>query len=195
MGSFIILIPFGLYFFFIMSGLFLGIAISYIVCSINFFKNLNYNQKSFSEIKSNSKTLIHNFGVDFLTYAPRFIDKLIIFPIFGLTNLGVYQLNIQILFGLEILPLALHSFLLSEVSSGKKQSKINYFIVLASIIISIAAIFIGPIFVNELFPEYSSGIVSLQILMISIIPLTINYIISAKTTGKRINSSRIFCSC
>ena len=46
-------------------------------------------------------------------------------PLLGFTSLGIYQFNIQILFGLELIPIAIHSFLLSEESSGKKHKKID----------------------------------------------------------------------
>ena len=183
-GIFIISIPFPLYFILDISGLLLGISISYIICSIDFFKFLSLKRNIFAELKTNSKTLIHNFGVDFSIRAPRFIDKLIIFPILGFTNLGIYQLNVQILFGLEILPLALHSFLLSEESSGKKHNKINYLIILSSVVIAFLAIFISPFFINEFFQKYSLGIPSLQILVIAIIPLTISSILNAKLQSK-----------
>ena len=46
------------------------------------------------------------------------------------------------------------------------------------------AILISPFFINEFFQKYSSGIPSLQILMIAIIPLTISSILNAKLQSK-----------
>lgn len=183
-GFLIISIPIGFYFLFELNGILLGMSLSYLICSIDFFKNISLKQNMIYEIKKNFKTLMHNFGVDFSIRAPRFIDKLIIFPILGFTNLGIYQLNIQILFGLEILPLALHSFLLSEESSGKKHNKINYLIIISSVVIALLAILISPFFIDEFFPKYSSGIPSLQILIIAIIPLTMSSILNAKLQSK-----------
>ena len=183
-GILIITIPIGLYFIMDLPGILLGMAISYLICSYSFFQKLSLKQNFSNDIKNNFSVLLHNFGVDFSTRAPRFVDKLVVLPILGSTNLGIYQLNIQILFGLEILPLALHSFLLSEETSGKKHSKISYLVVFFSIIIAIAGIFVGPLFIEEFFPKYSNGIPSLQILIISIIPLTISAIFSAKLQAK-----------
>jgi len=119
-GALIISIPIGFYFIMDISGILLGMAISFLVCSFHFFRTVSFKKKILQDIKNNFTILLHNFGVDFSTRAPRFVDKLVVFPILGLTNLGIYQLNIQILFGLELLPIALHSFLLSEETSGKK---------------------------------------------------------------------------
>lgn len=183
-GIFIISIPIGFYFILEIPGILLGMAISYLLCSFNFFKTLSFKDKILSNIRNNSKVLIHNFGVDFSIHAPKFVDKLVVFPILGFTSLGIYQLNMQILFGLEMLPIALHSFLLSEESSGATHNKIGYLIILASVIVAILAIIIGPFFIEELFPKYSEGIPSLQILIISIVPLTISAILNAKLQAK-----------
>ena len=91
-----------------------------------------------------------------------------------------FLLNIQILFGLEILPIALRSCLLSEESNKNKPKKIISIVIFASIFIAILSAFIGPYFIDEFFPKYTEGKTSLQILVFSIIPLTISAIISAK---------------
>jgi len=67
---------------------------------------------------------------------------------------------------------------------GKKHNKISYLVILVSIIVAILTIIIGPFFIEELFPKYSDGIPSLQILIISIIPLTISAIFYAKLQAK-----------
>ena len=176
----IISIPVGLFFILDITGILLGMAISYLLCSFNFLKTISFKQNFFEDIKNNFKVLLHNFGVEFSTYAPRFVDKLLILPILGSTTLGIYQLNIQILFALEILPIALHSFLLSEESNKNKHKKIISIVIFASIFIAILSAFIGPFFIDEFFPKYAEGKTSLQILVFSIIPLTISAIISAK---------------
>ena len=183
-GVLLISIPIGFYFIMDISGILLGMAIGYLLCSFHFFRTISFKGKILQNVKSNFTILLHNFGVDFSTYGPRFVDKLVVFPILGSTTLGIYQLNMQLLFGLEVLPLALHSFLLSEEANGVKHNKIIHLVILTSVIIAILAIFIGPFFIGEFFPKYSEGITSLQILIISIIPLTISAIIAAKLQAK-----------
>ena len=103
---------------------------------------------------------------------------------FGFWIVGVYQLNLQILFGLEALPVILHTYLLSEESSGKQHKKLSMFVVSISIAVALVAIVVSPFFVEELFPKYVEGVNSLQILVISIIPLTISSIYTAKLQAK-----------
>ena len=52
--------------------------------------------------------------------------------------------------------------------------------ILVSILIAISIIILSPIVVEQIFPNYSEGIFSLQILVISIIPVSLSLIITAK---------------
>lgn len=179
-GVFVITIPFLLYFVLEVPGILLGMAISYLLCSLHFFRFLQFKTISFKLIGKRYKVLVHNFGVDVSIHATKFVDKLVIVPILGFASVGIYQLNIQILFGLEMLPIALHSFLLSEESSGKRHKKVGYLAVLASAIIALLVIIFSPFFINEFYPKYSEGIFSLQILILSLVPLSIGAILNAK---------------
>ena len=74
--------------------------------------------------------------------------------------------------------------MLSEESSGKKHKKISYFVILSSVLISIAIIIFAPLIVEQIFPKYSEGIFGLQILVISLVPISISSIITAKMQAK-----------
>lgn len=183
-GGLMIIIPIILYFQFDIAGILIGMAISYFVCSTDFLRMIKIKIQSFNHIKKNYKVIIHNFGIDASTILSRRIDKLIIAPLMGFTFLGLYQFNLQILFGLEIIPIALHQFLLSEESRGQKHKKIILGIFGFSVLITILVILFSPFIVEQLFPKYSDGITSLQILIVSIIPLTLGAIFSAKLQAR-----------
>ena len=176
----LIVIPVSLFFVWDISGILIGMTISYFICSLDFLRKIKFQINSFNEIKNNFSVIIHNFGADLSTNLSRRIDKLLIAPLLGFTSLGIYQFNIQILFGLELIPIAIHSFLLSEESSGKKYKKIEYYAILMSIIISLIIFFIAPSVIENILPEYSEGIPSLQLLVLTLIPLSIMAILNAK---------------
>ena len=136
-GILIITLPILFYFILEIPGIVLGMSISYLICSFNFLKFSSFRQNIFQNFGIHPKILLHNFGVDLSIHAPKFVDKLIVFPILGYSMTGIYQLNMQILFGLEMLPIALHSFLLSEESNQQKQNKIILLAISLSIFISI----------------------------------------------------------
>ncbi len=183
-GILVIILPITFYFLLEIPGIIIGISISYLLCSFHFLKLSSFSKNIFYSFGIKPKILLHNFGVDISTYAPRFVDKLVVFPILGYSATGIYQLNIQILFGLEMFPIALQSFLLSEESSTTKQNKTIFLVITASIVVAFGSFIIGPLFIEEFFSEYSEGIQSLQILTISIIPLTISAVLYAKLQSK-----------
>ncbi len=188
-GLLIIIIPIVGYYFFQLEGVLLGMSLAYLIPSLNFFQNISFGKNFIQKIRINLKIFLHNFGVDASTNLVKFIDKLIIAPIAGFAILGIYQLNLQILIGLEMIPIALHSYLLSEESSGKKHAKTSLLVILFSIILVISLIFLAPFIIPEFFPKYKEGIDSLQILVISLIPLTISSILNAKLQA--INSPKV----
>ena len=66
----------------------------------------------------------------------------------------------------------------------RKQNKTIFIVIIVSIAVAIGSIVIAPIFIEELFPKYSAGIPSLQIIIFSIIPLTISAVLNAKLQAK-----------
>jgi len=181
-SSVIVIIPLLLYFVFEIQGIVLGMIISNFLASIPFLNNLKI--KSIRGLKNYYKVIIHNFGVDANVALPVMVDKLLIAPLFGFFIVGIYQFNLQILLALSVLPGILYSFLLSEESSGKSHRKISYLVISGSIGVVIAVIFFAPIFVDEFFPRYTDGIFSLQILVVSLIPLSFTSIFNAKLMAR-----------
>jgi len=169
-----------LYFLLDIPGILLGMAIGNIIISISFLQTINYKDRTFRLIFDNYKVILNNFGVDASSSLVRSVDRLLVGAFFGFLFTGIFIFNMQILFLLEILPRALYSYLLSEESSGKKHSQIGYLVILISGLIAIGVIILSPIFVEQFFSSYSEGIPALQIIVISIIPISISSIITAK---------------
>ncbi len=157
-------------------------AIANFVASAPFLKILKI--KSIVGLKNSYKVIIHNFGVDASTNLSRLVDKLLIGPLLGFFVLGIFQFNMQILFALEIIPAILYAFLLSEESSGTSHKKIIYLGLFASVILAIVAMVLAPFGVGEFFPKYSEGVLGLQVLVFSIIPLSISAILNAKLQAR-----------
>lgn len=181
----IVVLPLGLYFVFEIPGVLIGMAAGNFVASLDFFKSIKRDVQSFSGLKKNYKVLIHNFGVDASTYLPRIADKLVIVPLFGFISAGLYQFNIQFLFALEMFAIAFHSFLLSEEASGKSQKKVIFIFIPLSVILVLIGIIFAPIFVEQFFPKYFEGVLSLQIMIVSFIPLSISAVFNAKLQAKQ----------
>src|SRR3989338_1045063 len=117
----IITLPFLLYFVLEIPGILLGMSIGNLVASTNFFRTLSLNVNSFRNLKSDYRVIIQNFSVDASSSLSRTADKLFIVPFFGLTSAALYQLNLQIMLAVAILPMSLYSYLLSEESREETQ--------------------------------------------------------------------------
>ena len=175
----IIIIPILLYFFFDVPGVILGLGIGNILGSTTLFKSLSLKIQSFRDVKASSKVLMNNFSVEASSSITRWIDKLLIVPLYGFAFAGLYQFNLQILFALMLLPNSLHVFLLSEKSGGNVSSRISSLTIIATVLLVISVIVLSPYLIDLLFPKYEEGIPSLQILIISLIPLSFTAILNA----------------
>ena len=176
----IIIIPISLYFVFDLPGVILGMAFSNIIVSINWLKSIKRHVFSFKDVKKRYKTLIHNFGLDSSLNLTKVVDKIVTVPLVGFAMTGIYQFNLQILLFMEILPHALHSFLLSEASQENKHKKLIYLALIGSGLVSLMAILFAPLVIELIFPKYQDGVLGLQIMAISLIPLTISAIFNAR---------------
>tara|TARA_B100001750_G_C15507124_1_gene601163 strand:+ start:243 stop:1376 length:1134 start_codon:yes stop_codon:yes gene_type:complete len=179
-----ICLPIVLYFVLDIPGILLGIAISNLIPSYGFFKLIKKKIHKFQELRSNTKVLINNFGVDTSSNLIRFVDKLLIVPLLGFTMAGLYQFNLQILFLLEMLPISMHAFFLSEESSKKSHRKLYTLLMIGSISLVISVIVCSPFLIDSLFPNYSDGILGLQVLIITLIPISISSIFQAKLQAR-----------
>ena len=183
-GVLILIMPYLFYLIWGMEGILLGMTLSFGLAGLDLFKYLKFDYNIISEIKSKYKILVSNYGIDLSIELPRFADKILIAPLFGYTIVGYYQLNLQILFAMEIIPIAFHKFLLAQESKGVFNAKIVYTVILVSVLLTIIGYFLLPYIVPIILPNYESVIPSLQLMIMSIVPITIGWIITAKLQAR-----------
>ena len=100
-------------------------------------------------------------------------DKLIIGSLMGFSFLGSYTLAIQPLAMLQTVPSALMVYLLPKEVQGLKTKKAKFYTIVLSCIMIVLVIIGIPYAIDLFVPEYQESITLMQILMISIIPITI----------------------
>ena len=178
-GLLMIILSLILFQFFEINGIIFGVGITSILLSFYYLRSLS-SLKFPINFKENFKFFLNNFGVDSSMHLTRTIDKIIIAPFLDFNLIGIYQFNLQILLGLEMLPIAFHNFFLSEESNNKKNKKIEIYSILITILIIAIVVILSPIVILNYFSDYSEGIFSLQIMVLSLLPLTIGTILTAK---------------
>ena len=152
-----------------------------------FFKNLSF--RSITGLKNHYKVLVHNFGVQAGATLPFTLDKLLMAPLFGFLIVGIYTFNLQVFMALSVLPVTLNQYLISEESSGVRHRKLSLLVVLSSIVLAGIAITLAPVLVQIFYPQYTEGIESLQVLVITIIPQSVGAVFSSRLLAQE--STRI----
>ena len=135
-------------------GIILGLALSFFPFLFIVIRRIQQKGIDFSVLRSRSGFLMNSYGIDISKSFTGNIDKLIIAPMLGFALLGNYYLGIQFLMLLSILPGIVLQYTLPQDASGTLNSKLKKFTVLISSIFAILGIFIAPIIIPYLFPEY-----------------------------------------
>ena len=157
-------------------GALLGYALSYLPFSYRFFGSLKKFNLDLSVLKSVKSFFYHSYGLGLSKTFVYSSDKLIIMPLFGLTILGEYQLGIQMLTALSIIPLILYNYLLPQHAAGKSDKKrlrtIEVYGIIITVLLTLSMVFLMPLIVVAFFSDFYNSILSNQIVLFAAIPLS-----------------------
>jgi len=165
-----------------------GIIFGYFIATLFILKEisilLNGRKINFSALRSKIFFTTNSFFSRLSTVFFFWGDKAIVGALFGFTLLASYQLAGQYLLLLEGIPRAIMIYLIPQESEGTKNKKIKIFTISVSILIALVSITVIPFVINSILPEYEDAILPIQILSISVIPLTISAIQISQFLGK-----------
>ena len=170
-------------------GIIFGIALSFLPYSFLLYKEFKKTKIDFSILKKRSGFMINNFTLDISGVLHGSFDKIIIAPMLGFTLLGNYQLGIQIIGVMAIIPAMVMTYTLPNDASGKENKLLKKIIIIVSVILVILTIILTPIVLPHIFPEYENAIEIIQIMSLSVIPITIVMTFISKFLGR--GNSRI----
>ena len=178
-----VVLSIGFYYVIGFDGVLLGIAFSSFVYIILIYKGFKESKLDFSLIKTRFGFMVNSYVLNLASAFTGSIDKLIIVPILGLGILGNYQLGIQFLSVLQILPAIVYKYILPQDASGNPNKNLKRVTVVISMIFMIMGIFLSPFVVPALFPKFIEAVQVIQIISLSIIPDTIITIYQSKYFG------------
>jgi len=112
------------------------------------------------------------------------VDKIIVVPLLGSVVLGNYSLALQVITVFTVFTTIVFKFLLTQESSGIQNRVLSIIVIIISIIISLAGIFLSPLLIPNFFPKYVDAGVAIQIMSLSIIPITIITIYTSRLLAK-----------
>lgn len=174
----------GFYFLFGVEGVISALALSYISYSVIIFKGFRDSKVSFSLFKEKLGFILNNHMIILAGAFRDHVDKIVIVPILGFTYLGNYSLASQIIVILMMMPSTVFKYILPSDAKGKSTKKIKTYTIIISIILSLGGTFIIPIFIEEIFPQYTQISESISIMSVAIIPLSISLMLTSEFLGK-----------
>jgi len=166
-----------------LQGIMLGIALSFFVFSFTLYQSFKEMKIDFSIFKERYKFAINSFMLDISQAFVGSMDKIIVAPLLGFALLGNYQLGVQFISLIYLIPGMLFSYVLTHDASGSSTKHIKKIIILLSIIFSILSITLAPIFIPIFFPKFVEAIEVIQIMSFSIVPSAITMTFVSKYLG------------
>jgi O-antigen/teichoic acid export membrane protein len=174
-----------LYFVIGLDGLIIGFALSTLLVSYNFFKSFKQVKlQQFNELMQKSSFIMDSYFQAISNAVTLYVDKILIAPLFGFSMLGLYQISFQFLLFLSIIPLSLFHFLLPREAAQIHTKKFVIIGLIASLISSIGFFIAIPSIIRLFFPHFTQSIQASQIMIFSIVPMTINSILISKLFGR-----------
>lgn len=175
-----IIFAIGLYFLIGNQGVVLGITLSYFPLLYHIIRGFREVRIDFNLVRSRFGFVINSYILDLSRIFTGSIDKIIIAPLFGFVLLGNYQLGVQFLALMTILPTVVYQYALPQDASGKSTTKIKKGTVGISAIIGILGVFLAPYILPLFFPAFTEAVKILQIVSLAIIPISINMMYTSK---------------
>jgi len=189
-------VPLSLSLYFVMGidGIILGYAISTLLFSYTFFKSFRGFTFRFSTIKTNLSFITHSYYLDLAGNATRHADKLLIASLFGFGVLGLYQIGFQFFLLLSIIPMSVFQFMLPQEASNVQQKKIAIRTLILVTGLSISLMLAIPTIITNLLPNFLDSVEVSQIMILSIIPMTVNSIMYSRFLGREKSKSVLISS-
>jgi O-antigen/teichoic acid export membrane protein len=165
------------------NGLILGIALSFFPYCIRIYNGFKESKIDFSLVKTRLGFIMNSYFLNLISAFGGSVDKLIIAPILGFTLLGNYQLGIQFLAIAQVVPAIVYKYTLPHDASGVFNVRLKKMTILFSVVLTVAGIALSPIVIPLLFPKYNEAVTIIQIISLSLVPLSITYSYQSKFLG------------
>jgi O-antigen/teichoic acid export membrane protein len=171
----ILMVVFSLGFYFLIgpTGILIGMGLAFFPYLFRIYKGFKETKIEFSLVKPRLGFMANNYFLQLSESLSGNLDKIIIGPLFGFIILGNYHLALQLLAILGILPSIVYQYILPREASGLSNSLLKKLTVLASIVLAVIGVGLGPIVLPILFPEFIESTDIVKIVSLAVIPMTI----------------------
>jgi len=178
-----IVLSISLYYLIGIDGIILGFGLSYFLFFYRFIQVIQNHRISILEFRTKFKFMMGSYGLELSRKLSQSLDKLLILPLFGYSLLGNYQLGFQILLLMNIIPQTIFQYTLAHDAEGKHNKKLKIYTVYFAIVVSIIGVTVTPFILSVLYPEFVEAQELIQIMSLTLIPMTIRWMITSKLMG------------
>jgi O-antigen/teichoic acid export membrane protein len=166
-------------------GIIAGFAISYLLFSYRYFLSIRkFDFSLFDEIKSKAKFIGHAYSFNMSNAFFMYFDKLLIAPIFGYFVLGNYQLGLQFLLFVGMVPISFYQYLLPEEASSSTSRKTRRWQGMAGLFVSVLLatllFFASPWIIERFFPNFTESLDAIRIMGLGVIPMMVVWILNSR---------------
>ncbi len=165
------------------NGIIFGLALSYTPFLIIISKEFRQTKTNFPLLKTKLRFLIDSYVLSLVGITIRSSDRLIVSSVFGYSMLGNYQVAIQIIDMLQLLPTILLKYTLPNDSTGLTSKILKRISIYFAIGVVAGTFFLSPLILPTLFPKFTNVMEIVQISSLVLIPASISSIYTSKLLG------------
>lgn len=165
------------------NGIIFGLALSYTPFLIIISKEFRQTKTNFPLLKTKLRFLIDSYVLSLVGITIRSSDRLIVSSVFGYSMLGNYQVAIQIIDMLQLLPTILLKYTLPNDSTGLTSKILKRISIYFAIGVVAGTFFLSPLILPVLFPKFTNVMEIVQISSLVLIPASISSIYTSKLLG------------
>ena len=162
------------------NGVILGLSLSTLMFVIPLVTNRKSWDINKAIVKNTLNFSLHSYALNLSRRISLSADKIIIMPLLGLSIIGNYQLAVQALLLLNIIPMTVYQYILPRDTIGKNTAKIKKLTISSSIVLTILGEIFVPDLLGSFFPEFITSTEIIPILIPAIIPMSITLMFTAK---------------
>jgi O-antigen/teichoic acid export membrane protein len=166
-------------------GIIAGFAVSYLLFSYQYFLSIKkFDFSLFDEIKSKAKFIGHAYSFNMSNAFFMYFDKLLIAPLFGYFVLGNYQLGLQFLLFVGMVPISFYQYFLPEEASNSTSGKTRKWLgmvgLFVSVLLATLLFFASPWIIGRFFPNFTGSLDAIRIMGLGVIPMMVVWILNSR---------------
>ncbi len=165
------------------SGFILGHGISMFPGLIHIYQEFKESKIDLTLIKERLEFIVHHYFLHLSRTSYSYLDRIIIFPLFGFITLGNYELSIQVIVLANVFSVFVYQYLQPKDAKNETTKKLKFLAIIVSAILSLMVIFLSPIILPMFFPQFEESFDLVPIMGISIVPHALVMLYMSKFLG------------